>query len=94
MSSSSQKNDKDAEFQSVQVECEESEEVSDAEGQQKSDGWNQYNEWVRNRLLEKWSNEANELRNCGLPAKEEIDEETLVEMIMFGIALNRLRGVV
>jgi hypothetical protein len=71
---------------------EEPEEVSDEE-QQKSKGWNQYNQWVREHLLEKWSDEADERRNRGLPAKE-IDEERLVEMIMFGIASNQLRGVV
>lgn len=83
----SQRNKKAVESQFAPEEDEEYEDeldVSDDE-EQKSDGQNQYNQWVRSRLLKKWSDEADERRESGLPAKE-IGEERLVEMLMFGLA--------
>jgi hypothetical protein len=101
LSSFSQKKERAAESQSVQdesdeyeEECEEESEDVLYEGGQKPDGWSQYNQWVRKRLLDKWSDEADERRKCGLSPKEEIDEERLVEMIMFGMASKGLKGLV
>jgi hypothetical protein len=51
----------------------------------------QYNQWVRKRLLD---NEVDERRKRGLPPKEEIDEERLVEIVIFGMASKGLRGFV
>lgn len=80
----SQRNKKAVEPQFAREEDEEYEDELDDE-EQKSDGRNQYNQWVRSRLLKKWSDEADERRESGLPAKE-IGDERLVEMLMFGLA--------
>jgi len=71
----------------LEIQSDEDEEISG-----RSTGWDQYHTWARGHLLEKWSNEAEERRRLGLPPKEEIDCETLTEMIMFGLASKGLRS--
>lgn len=60
----------------------------DEETPQILSGWDQYNMWVRKRMFDKWSAQAEERKRSGRPPKDTFDDEEIMDMLMFGLASN------
>ncbi len=63
----------------------------DEETPQRLSGWDQYHMWVRKRMLDKWSAQADERKRLGCPPKDTVDDEDIMDMLMFGLASNGIK---
>ena len=66
----------------------------DEETPQRLSGWDQYHMWVRKRMLDKWSAQADERKSLGRPPKDTVNDEDIIDMLMFGLASKGIKPIV
>ena len=66
----------------------------DEETPERLSGWDQYHMWVRKRMLDKWSAQAEERKRLGRPPKDTFDDKDIMDMLMFGLASREIKPTI